>query len=184
MMAFIGVRNSWLMFARNSDFARFADSASAVRCSSCAWPGSGGGVTWLVLQAALARRRAEDFLTGPYPIDTQHELSLVVARAFGADERSFRLDPTVHPFASGGGNAADRLAVLGKPDNRVFLGCATLGGEFFLVVGATFQGEPADPRPVRTRAIPQHPHLAANGASSRAARPGRSSGPGVRLAGR
>ena len=40
----------------------------------------------------------EDFLTGPYPTDTQHELSLVVARAFGAGERSFRLDPTVHPF--------------------------------------------------------------------------------------
>jgi carboxypeptidase Taq len=40
----------------------------------------------------------EPYLTGPYPIETQHELSLVVARAFGADERSFRLDPTVHPF--------------------------------------------------------------------------------------
>ena len=35
---------------------------------------------------------------GPFPDDVQHELSLVVARAFGADERSFRLDPTVHPF--------------------------------------------------------------------------------------
>ena len=34
----------------------------------------------------------------PYPTETQHELSLVIAHAFGADERSFRLDPTVHPF--------------------------------------------------------------------------------------
>ena len=29
-----------------------------------------------------------------------------------------------------------------------------------------FQGEPAEPRPVRARAIPQHPRLAANGAST------------------
>ena len=37
-------------------------------------------------------------MSGPYARATQHELSLVVARAFGADEGSFRLDPTVHPF--------------------------------------------------------------------------------------
>ena len=40
----------------------------------------------------------EPFLVGPYPKDTQHELSLVIAHAFGATEESFRLDPTVHPF--------------------------------------------------------------------------------------
>ena len=40
----------------------------------------------------------EPFVTGPYPTETQHELSLVVARAFGTTESSFRLDPTVHPF--------------------------------------------------------------------------------------
>jgi monoamine oxidase len=31
-------------------------------------------------------------------------------------------------FASGGGGAADRLAVLGKPDNRVYLGCGAVSG--------------------------------------------------------
>jgi monoamine oxidase len=31
-------------------------------------------------------------------------------------------------FASGGGNAAERLAVLGKPDHRLFLGCAAISG--------------------------------------------------------
>jgi monoamine oxidase len=31
-------------------------------------------------------------------------------------------------FASGGGNAAERLAVLGRPDNRIFLGCAAISG--------------------------------------------------------
>jgi carboxypeptidase Taq len=50
------------------------------------------------LAAQSPPEEPEEFLTGPYPIDAQHELSLVVARAFGADERSFRLDPTVHPF--------------------------------------------------------------------------------------
>jgi carboxypeptidase Taq len=40
----------------------------------------------------------EPFLTGPYDRDVQHELSVVVARAYGAAERYFRLDPTVHPF--------------------------------------------------------------------------------------
>ena len=40
----------------------------------------------------------EAFLTGPYARDVQHELSVVVARAYGAAEQYFRLDPTVHPF--------------------------------------------------------------------------------------
>ena len=37
MMPFIGVRISWLMFARNSLLSRFADSAAllAMRSSSC-----------------------------------------------------------------------------------------------------------------------------------------------------
>jgi carboxypeptidase Taq len=50
------------------------------------------------LVAESAPDEAEDFGTGPYPTAAQHELSLVVARAFGATEQSFRLDPTVHPF--------------------------------------------------------------------------------------
>ena len=53
------------------------------------------------LQELVAQCGPEDpepFLRGPYPTETQHELSLVIAHAFGADERSFRLDPTVHPF--------------------------------------------------------------------------------------
>ena len=35
-MAFIGVRISWLMLARNTDFARFASSASVLARSSAA----------------------------------------------------------------------------------------------------------------------------------------------------
>ena len=48
--------------------------------------------------AGAATEEPEPYVTGPYPSETQHELSLVVARAFGASEESFRLDPTVHPF--------------------------------------------------------------------------------------
>jgi len=47
---------------------------------------------------ADAGDQEEPFVSGPYAHDAQHELSLVVARAFGAREDSFRLDPTVHPF--------------------------------------------------------------------------------------
>jgi carboxypeptidase Taq len=50
------------------------------------------------LVARAATEEPEPFVTGPYPQDTQHELSLVIVRAFGATEEFFRLDPTVHPF--------------------------------------------------------------------------------------
>ncbi|HKY25192.1 MAG TPA: carboxypeptidase M32 [Gaiella sp.] len=50
------------------------------------------------LVAQSPSEEPEPFVTGSYPIEAQHELSLVVARAFGATEQSFRLDPTVHPF--------------------------------------------------------------------------------------
>ncbi|MFN0155436.1 MAG: carboxypeptidase M32 [Gaiella sp.] len=42
----------------------------------------------------------EPFVHGPFPAEPQHELSLALMRAFGADDLSFRLDPTVHPFCS------------------------------------------------------------------------------------
>ena len=50
------------------------------------------------LVAAAPADEPEEFLTGPYPREAQHELSVAVARAFGAPASSFRLDPTVHPF--------------------------------------------------------------------------------------
>jgi carboxypeptidase Taq len=52
------------------------------------------------LVAAAADEEPEDFVSGSYPADVQHELSLVIAHAFGTDDRYFRLDPTVHPFCS------------------------------------------------------------------------------------
>jgi carboxypeptidase Taq len=50
------------------------------------------------LTAAAADEEPEPFLSGPYPREAQHALSLEVARAFGAADEHFRLDPTVHPF--------------------------------------------------------------------------------------
>ena len=50
------------------------------------------------LVAAAPGDEPEEFLTGPYAREAQHELSVAVARAFGAEASSFRLDPTVHPF--------------------------------------------------------------------------------------
>src|SRR5581483_9482824 len=38
-----------------------------------------------------------------FPVEPQKVFELEVAKAFGFDESSWRLDPTVHPFASGGG---------------------------------------------------------------------------------
>jgi carboxypeptidase Taq len=59
--------------------------------------------------AAAAVDEPESFVTGPYPRDAQHELSVEVARAFGAGEGSFRLDPTVHPFCLSFGTQDVRL---------------------------------------------------------------------------
>jgi monoamine oxidase len=39
-------------------------------------------------------------------------------------------------FAAGGGNAADRLAVLAKPDNRMYLGCGAVSGNGGWMEGA------------------------------------------------
>src|SRR5215203_5582835 len=40
------------------------------------------------------------FMSGPWPIDAQHEYSLDIIRRFGFDESFARLDLTVHPFAA------------------------------------------------------------------------------------
>ena len=44
--------------------------------------------------------KPEPFTRGPFGKEAQHALSLDVMRAFGADDSSFRLDPSVHPFCT------------------------------------------------------------------------------------
>jgi carboxypeptidase Taq len=52
------------------------------------------------LVLAAGEEDDEPFVTGPYPQPAQHELSVAVIRAFGAEEANFRLDSTVHPFCT------------------------------------------------------------------------------------
>jgi len=59
-------------------------------------------------QASLVREVAgTDAVPRPpartFSLDVQKRFELEVARRFGFDDESWRLDPTVHPFASGGG---------------------------------------------------------------------------------
>src|SRR5918999_6296839 len=51
----------------------------------------------------------DDVLEGVYPIEAQRRLSQEVVELFGYREGSWRLDPTVHPFASGGGSSDIRI---------------------------------------------------------------------------
>jgi len=46
---------------------------------------------------------------GPFPIERQQEFELRVIRAFGYTDESWRIDPAVHPFASGMGTQDIRL---------------------------------------------------------------------------
>ncbi len=65
-------------------------------------------------QAPLVRRAAEAAAgvappVGPWDIDTQKIFELEVARAFGFDDSAWRLDKTVHPFATGAGSEDIRI---------------------------------------------------------------------------
>jgi carboxypeptidase Taq len=51
----------------------------------------------------------EEFMSGPFPIDAQHQFSLRVIERFGYDPQFFRLDLTVHPFAARSGTRDIRL---------------------------------------------------------------------------
>jgi carboxypeptidase Taq len=59
----------------------------------------------------------EDFMSGPFPIDAQHEFSLRVIERFGYDPQFFRLDLTVHPFAASSGTQDIRLTTRYKDDD-------------------------------------------------------------------
>jgi carboxypeptidase Taq len=62
------------------------------------------------LVAAVAEARAEiDGPPGPFPIDRQERFELEVITRFGYDPAAWRIDETVHPFASGGGPDDVRL---------------------------------------------------------------------------
>ncbi len=51
----------------------------------------------------------EPFMSGPFPVEAQHDFSLRVIERFGYDPRFFRLDVTLHPFAAHAGTQDIRL---------------------------------------------------------------------------
>ncbi|MBA3365167.1 MAG: carboxypeptidase M32 [Actinobacteria bacterium] len=63
-----------------------------------------------LIEAAAASNGEEDaFMRGPFSPDAQHEFSLQVIRGFGFDPEGWRLDRSVHPFASSAGPNDIRL---------------------------------------------------------------------------
>jgi carboxypeptidase Taq len=60
-------------------------------------------------------------LTGEFPIDRQKEFELEVLRAFGFVDEEWRVDETVHPFASKGGPQDVRLTTNHHADNLTSL---------------------------------------------------------------
>ena len=70
---------------------------------------------------AIVRRAGEpaddSFLEGGYPIETQQEFLAGVLRDFGFEDGAYRLDPTVHPFATSFSRSDIRMTTRYKPTN-------------------------------------------------------------------
>jgi carboxypeptidase Taq len=58
-----------------------------------------------------------DVLEGDFDVDRQRELCHLVVDRFGFRDNTWRLDPTAHPFASGGGVDDIRITTFYHPDN-------------------------------------------------------------------
>ena len=59
----------------------------------------------------------EDIMRGPWNLDAQRAISEEVVELFGHRPGEWRLDPTVHPFASGGGATDVRITTRYEEDN-------------------------------------------------------------------
>jgi carboxypeptidase Taq len=55
------------------------------------------------IQEVASSDEDDAFMNGPFDEDGQERMSLEIVRRFGYDDRSFRLDRTVHPFAASSG---------------------------------------------------------------------------------
>ena len=71
--------------------------------------------------AALVRDAGEpaddSFLEGDFPVEKQQEVSAAILRDFGFEEGTYRLDPTVHPFATYFSSTDIRMTTRYRPDN-------------------------------------------------------------------
>ncbi len=94
---------------------------------------------------ASAGEPADDsFLEGDYPVAVQQQFLEDVLRRFGFEEDTWRLDPTVHPFASRIGRGDIRMTTRYRPDNLRALWAAMHEGGH----GLSYQG--VDPALDRT----------------------------------
>jgi carboxypeptidase Taq len=59
----------------------------------------------------------DSFLEGDYPLATQEEFLAGILRDFGFEEGAYRLDPTVHPFATSFTRTDIRMTTRYRPDN-------------------------------------------------------------------
>jgi carboxypeptidase Taq len=77
------------------------------------------------LVAAIAEHAdtvdASAFSSGEFPVERQEEFELEVLRAFGFVDAEWRIDETIHPFASRGGPQDMRLTTNHHPDNLTSL---------------------------------------------------------------
>ena len=98
--------------------------------------------------AAIVRDAGEpadsSFLEGDFPVAKQHEFLHGVLSRFGFDEGTWRLDPTVHPFATSFARTDIRLTMRSQPDRLR----AIWGGLHEAGHGLTYQG--VDPALERT----------------------------------
>ena len=71
----------------------------------------------------------DSFLEGDFPVATQQEFLAGVLRDFGFEEGAYRLDPTVHPFATTFSRTDIRMTTRYKPDQpaRALVGDARGG---------------------------------------------------------
>ncbi|HEY7398946.1 MAG TPA: carboxypeptidase M32 [Gaiellaceae bacterium] len=70
-----------------------------------------------LVQEVAAQGGNEEPASGEFPLGVQQRFELEVARAFGYTDYAWRLDPTVHPFASGTAIDDIRLTTRYFPDN-------------------------------------------------------------------
>ena len=78
----------------------------------------------------------DSFLDGDYPVAAQQEFLEEVLTRFGFEEGAWRLDPTVHPFATSFSRTDIRMTTRYRPDNvRAIWAAMHEGGH-----GLTYQG--------------------------------------------
>jgi len=80
------------------------------------------GLVPLVAEIAERSDAVDDaMLTGDFPVERQQQLESAVLHAFGFLDEEWRVDETVHPFASKGGPQDVRLTTKHHPDNLTSL---------------------------------------------------------------